>query len=145
LSKRKVILAAAAVVIAVFWFAPHTERFVVPLHARELRPADQAADLPIQPPAWLHVEVETSWGWFWQTSKGHAWVTVDKQDTLPSDVGKLCIRLTAHGTNQKCEYGAHKIAIEEKKRGVQIAKKTAIVTAWTELPTLDTVTVSMEP
>ena len=102
-------------------------------------------EISAQPPGWLHVEVETSWGWFWQKSKGRAWVTYDRQDTLPFQVGKLCIQLTAHGTTQKCLYGAHEITIEEKKHGVQIAKKTAIVSAWTDLPVLDTMMVKMEP
>jgi hypothetical protein len=42
-------------------------------------------------------------------------------------------------------YGVHEITIVEKKWGVQIAKRTAIVSAWTDQPVLETVTVKMEP
>ena len=143
--KKIAFLLLLVVVVASVLTLPHREEFTTPLYAR-LAPQETSVDtMDLLAAGWLHVEVETNWAWFWQKSKGRAWVTMGQRDTLPADVGKLCIQLTAHETNQKCEYGKHEITIEEKKRGVQIAKRTAIVSAWAEVPDLDTVTVSMEP
>ena len=126
---------------AMAFMSPRTDHITIPLYAQEI-PA-VADDLRVLP--WLHVEVETSYGWFWQKSKGHAWVTEGKQDTTPVKVANLCIRLAAHDTTLKCEPNTDEIMIQEKKRGVQIKKHTAIVTAWAENPNLDSVTVKMEP
>ncbi len=119
----------------------HTERFAVPLYAQDV----PAGAIDFHAPPWLHVEVETSYSWFHQRSKGRAWVTTGKQDTTPVKVGKLCIRLAAHDTTLKCEANVDEISLQEKKKGIQIKKRTAIVSAWAENPVLDTVTVHMEP
>lgn len=119
----------------------HTEHFTMPLYAQDVPPG--AIDFRALP--WLHVEVETSYSWFHQRSKGRAWVTVGKQDTTPVKVGQLCIRLAAHDTTMKCEANVDEISLQEKKKGVQIRKRTAVVTAWADNPILDSVTVKMEP
>ena len=145
MNKIWLVLAVAACGFTAMLTMPHTERIVTPLYADPPEETQAIIELPVRPPAWLHVEVETNWAWFWQKSKGRAWITEGRQDSLTLDVGKLCIQLTAHGTAQKCLYGVHEITIDEKKWGVQIAKRTAIVSAWTIQPVLDTVTVKMEP
>jgi len=145
MNKKHFLLVVIAVVLIVVAMQTRSEHYVTPLYARPASETPATIELPAQPPAWLHVEVETNWAWFWQKSKGRAWVTEGKLDTLPVDVGKLCIRLIAHGTTEKCEYGTREITVQERRRGVQIAKRTAIVTALAEFPALDAVTVRMEP
>jgi len=139
-----VIVIALGLAGAIITTSPRTEQFTAPLYARE-----RAQTAIIEPPAdivaWLHVEVETNWAWFWQKSQGRAWVTAGQKDTMRINVGKLCLRLAAHDTTQKCEYGASEITLKEKKRGVQIRKRAATVSAWSEFPALDTMTVKMEP
>lgn len=121
----------------------HTERFTMPLYAQQ--PQQIAVPETVVELPWLHVEVETSYGWFWQKSRGRAWVTAGKQDTMPVSVGNLCIRLAAHDTTIKCEANTNEISLQEKKKGIQIKKRIAVVSAWAESPALDTVTVRMEP
>ncbi len=137
------ILVVAAVAALAAFTGTHTARFTLPLYAQQPQQIAVPQTMTIQP--WLHVEVETSYGWFWQKSKGRAWVTAGKQDTTPMNVGSLCIRLAAHDTTLKCDSNTNEISLQEKKRGIQIKKHTAIVSAWAENPALDTVTVSMEP
>ena len=113
--------------------------------AQEPEETKTEIEVPTQPQAWLHVEVETSYSWFHQKSKGRAWVTVGKNDSTRVKVGKLCISLAAHDQKDSCAANADEIVISEKRRGVQIRKRTAIVSAWTDQPVLDTVIVKMEP
>jgi hypothetical protein len=94
---------------------------------------------------WLHVEVETSWGWFWQKSKGLAYVTVGKNGPQRHAVGKLCVQLQAHDTQDKCLTDADSLVITESRKGLGIPKRTAYVTAWTEAPALDTTRVEIRP
>lgn len=145
MNKKSFLLITIAAVFIVVATLPRREHSVTPLYARPASDTHTMIELPAQPRAWLHVEVETNWAWFWQKTKGRAWVTEEKLDSVLVEVGKLCIRLIAHDTTQKCEYGMREITVQERKRGVQIAKRTAIVSAWAEFPALDTVTVKMEP
>ncbi len=136
-------LAASVLFLITFavFLSPRTERFVLPLYAQGV--PEGAVDMRELP--WLHVEVSTSYSWFHQKSTGRAWVTVGKQDTTPAKVGKLCLRLAAHDTTLTCDTNVDEITFQEKKKGIQIKKRTAIVSAWAENPNLDTVTVKMEP
>jgi len=99
----------------------------------------------VRPLPWLHVEVETSYGWFWQKSTGIAYTTAGRDSKQLVKVGKLCVRLAAHDTTLKCEENADSVVIFEHKKGVAIKKCTAYVTAWTESPKLDTLRVQMAP
>jgi len=103
-------------------------------------PADSIKALP-----WLHVEVETSYGWFWQKSTGIAYTTAGRDSRQRVKVGKLCVRLAAHDTTTKCVENADSVVVFEQKKGVGIHKLTAFVTAWTEDPKLDTLRVQMNP
>ncbi|HEY3295614.1 MAG TPA: hypothetical protein VGL38_09245 [bacterium] len=103
-------------------------------------PADSAKPLP-----WLHVEVETSYGWFWQKSTGIAYTTAGRDSKQRVKVGKLCVRLAAHDTTVKCLENADSVVVFEQKKGVGIHKLTAFVSAWTENPKLDTLRVQMNP
>jgi hypothetical protein len=94
---------------------------------------------------WLHVDVETNYGWFWQKSTGRAYVTEDKEGKVPHSVGKLCLRLVAHDSTEQCVSGMDSIRIFEKKKGLGIHKRTAYVTAWAESPRLDTTRVQITP
>lgn len=94
---------------------------------------------------WLHVEVETSYGWFWQKSTGRAFVTAGRKSAERIKVGKLCIQLVAHDTTRFCLEHADSITVFEKKRGVGISKREAFVTAWTFEPALEPTTVSLKP
>lgn len=94
---------------------------------------------------WLHVEVETSYGWFWQKSTGRAYVTTGRKSAERVKVGKLCIQLVAHDTTRFCFEQADSITVFEKKRGVGISKREAFVTAWTFEPALEPTTVSLKP
>lgn len=145
MNKKRLVFVVLLGVLMVVLAVPHKQQMVTLLFAEPPEETPATTELPAPLPAWLHVEVETNWAWFWQKSKGRAWITEGRQDSLTLDVGKLCIQLTAHGTAQKCLYGVHEITIDEKKWGVQIAKRTAIVSAWTDQPVLDAVTVKMEP
>ncbi|MFZ5432429.1 MAG: hypothetical protein ACOZB3_01525 [Calditrichota bacterium] len=98
-----------------------------------------------QPQAWLRVEVETSWGWFWQKSTGRAYVTVDKKTQARTKAGTLHIRLEAHNINEKTVTDADSISISERKRGLGIPKRVAVVTAWAENPDIEETTVALEP
>lgn len=95
--------------------------------------------------AWLRVEVETSWGWFWQKSTGRVYVMVDKQSRQRMKAGKLCARLEAHDITEKYVDNADSLVVIEKKRGLGIPKRTAVVTAWAESPNLEEVSVALEP
>ena len=116
----------------------------LPLYADEVKKDSLVADTTTALP-WLHVEVETSWGWFWQKSSGKAYTYASKDSKQRVKVGNLCIKLEAHETHQFCEVNADSIVITEKKRGIAIPKRTAIVTAWAENPKLGPSTASLEP
>jgi hypothetical protein len=118
--------------------------FNLPLYADEVKKDSLVADTTTTLP-WLHVEVETSWGWFWQKSSGKAYTYASKDSKQRVKVGNLCIKLEAHETHQFCEVNADSIVITEKKRGIAIPKRTAIVTAWAENPKLGPSTASLEP
>jgi hypothetical protein len=94
---------------------------------------------------WLHVDVETNYGWFWQKSTGRAYVTEGKDGKKRHAVGKLCLQLVAHDSTVQCLSGADSILVTEKKKGLGIHKRTAYVTAWTENPALDTTRVQITP
>jgi hypothetical protein len=94
---------------------------------------------------WLSLEVETSWGWFWQKTTGKAFVTVGKNSPVRHPVGKLYVRLVAHDSTQKVLANADSIVIFEKKKGLGIPRRTAYLTAWTEDPALDTTRVHIAP
>jgi len=108
-------------------------------------PDSAATDTITRPLPWLHVEVETSYGWFWQRSTGVAYTTAGKDSKQRIKVGKLCLRLVAHDTTTQCLENADSITVFESKKGVGIKKCTAYVTAWTESPKLDTLRVQMAP
>lgn len=103
-------------------------------------PPDSVCLLP-----WLHVEVETSYGWFWQKSTGIAYITTSRDSKQFVKVGKLCVRIIAHDTTTKCLENADSVVVIEKRKGIAIPKRTAFVTAWTENPVLDTLRVEMKP
>jgi hypothetical protein len=104
-----------------------------------------SSDTTAKPLPWLHVEVETSYGWFWQKSTGIAYTTVSRDSKQLVKVGKLCVQLVAHDTTTKCIENADSVVIFEKKSGVAIPKKIAYVAAWTEDPKLDTLRVHLAP
>jgi hypothetical protein len=110
------------------------------LHASKPASPDSVCFLP-----WLHVEVETSYGWFWQKSKGIAYVTASKDSKQLIKAGRLCVRLMAHDTTIKRVDKADSIVVIEKKWGIAIPKRTAYVAAWTEDPVMDTLRVEMAP
>jgi len=95
--------------------------------------------------AWLRVEVETSWGWFWQKSTGRVFVMADRESPRRVKVGRLCISLEAHKITEDCAENADSLVVFEKKRGVGIPKRTAVVTAWAESPDLEEVSAALEP
>jgi hypothetical protein len=95
--------------------------------------------------AYLHVEVETSYGWFWQKSIGRAYVTAGRDSKQKINVGKLCVKLEAHDSHENCLMQVDSMGVSEKKRGIAIPKRTAKVTAWCEDPKLGPITVTMEP
>ena len=141
-----VIIALAAVGALVSpYFSRGTKgvHFSAPLYAQQPQQIGVPQPMTILP--WLHVEVSTNYGWFWQKSSGRAWVTISQKDTTRVNVGELCIRMQAHDTSQTCETNVSELTVSEKKKGIQIKKRTAIVSAWTVNPTVDTVTVRMEP
>ena len=138
---RRAVVIALALISAITLTLPRTEHFALPLYAQGV--PEGAVDMRELP--WLHVEVSTSYSWFHQKSTGRAWVTAGKQDTTPVKVAKLCLQLAAHDTTVTCESNVDEITLQEKKKGIQIKKRTAIVSAWAENPNLDTVTVKMEP
>ncbi|MDD5088948.1 MAG: hypothetical protein PHI18_09155 [bacterium] len=111
----------------------------------EIVTADQPLTMADSTTAWLRVEVETSWGWFWQKSTGRAYVMADRDSPRRVKAGKLCISLEAHKITEKCVDNADSLVVFEKKRGVGIPKRTAVVTAWAESPDLDEVSASLEP
>lgn len=106
---------------------------------------EQPLTMPDATTAWLRVEVETSWGWFWQKSTGRAYVMADKDSPRRVKAGKLCVSLEAHKITEKCAENADSVVVFEKKRGVGIPKRTAVVTAWAESPDLEEVSVALEP
>jgi len=108
-------------------------------------PDSAATDTITRPLPWLHVEVETSYGWFWQKSTGIAYTTTGRDSKQLVKVGKLCVRLAAHDTTVKCLENADSVVLFEQKKGVGIKKCTAYVTAWTENPKLDTLRTEMAP
>jgi hypothetical protein len=95
--------------------------------------------------AWLHVEVETNWGWFWQKSTGRAFTTSSKDAKDRVKVGLLCIKLEAHKTDEKCLQNADSIGISEKVNGIGVVKMTAKVIAWAEHPHIEADSVSLNP
>ncbi len=95
--------------------------------------------------AYLHVFVETSYGWFWQRSTGRAFTTSDKEGKLRTKVDKLCLTLVAHDSITQCVENADSIVVQEKKRGPGIKKRTAHVAAWTEGPNLGPEKMEMKP
>ena len=95
--------------------------------------------------AWLKLEIETSYGWFWQTSVGKAYVLADPDHPRPFKAGKLCGRLIAHDTTVTCLEKADTLIITEKKKGIFIGKREAFFSAWSESPNLKIERVSMKP
>jgi hypothetical protein len=146
-SRTAFLLATVMLLIAIMVFVKstsHEKQFMsIPLYAAEAQTS--ALTDSVAATAWLHVEVETSWGWFWQKSKGLAYVIKEKNSQQRVKVGKLCLRLEAHGWHEECHDNADSIVVIEKKRGVAIPKRIARVTAWTENPKLGPTTTSLEP
>lgn len=95
--------------------------------------------------AFLHVFVETSYGWFWQSSTGKAYTTADKEGKQRIRVDKLCLTLVAHDSITKCVEHADSIVVKSKKRGPGIKKRIARVTAWSEGPALGPESMEMKP
>ncbi|MCB9357488.1 MAG: hypothetical protein H6505_02855 [Calditrichaeota bacterium] len=94
---------------------------------------------------WLHVEVETKYGWIYQKSVGRAWTTVSRDDTTRVNVGKLCLKLEAHGTHESCWADTSYIELQDMKRRLAAKKKKAVVTAWAEDPAIERTKVEMMP
>lgn len=94
---------------------------------------------------YLHVELETSYGWLYQKSRGKAYTTSDKEGKHRVKVDKLCLTLIAHDSTTQCVEGDELIIVKEKKKGVGVKKKFARVVAWTEGPSLGPETMEMKP
>lgn len=136
-------LAAALIVIAVACGARMcNSSYAQPVAGHDVQIA-AIADTAALP--WLHVEVETSYGWLWQKSTGRAYVTAGRKNAERVKVGKLCIQLVAHDTTRFCLEQADSITVFERKRGLGISKREAVVTAWTFAPSLEPTTVSLKP
>jgi hypothetical protein len=137
-------LATAAV--ALYGFTTQTgsesEKSVIPVHAAAI---ESASSDTTAVRAWLHVEVETNWGWFWQKSTGRAFTTSSKDAKDRVKVGLLCIKLEAHKSDEKCLQNADSIGISEKVNGIGVEKKTAKVIAWAEHPHIEADSVSLNP
>jgi hypothetical protein len=103
------------------------------------------AAVPDTARVWLKVEVETSYGWFWQTSVGHVQVLSDPDHPHRIPAGKLCARLIAHDTTVTCLENADSLVIIEKKRGIFIGKREARLSAWAENPAIKETSVSLKP
>ncbi len=144
--KKIVWMVMIGAAVWVVWPAVVVERFDVPVYAAPLSFAsaeDEAvgsADLP-----WLHVVVETKYAWLYQKSVGRAWTTVSRDDTTRVNVGELCIQLDCYWQHKLCETDTSYVEIQEIKRRVAVKKKKAIVSAWANQPTLEKITVEMEP
>ncbi len=95
--------------------------------------------------AWLHVDVETSYGWFWQKSVGRAYLTKTRESKERVKAAKLCVRLVAHDSTEKCVTGQDSLVVVEHKKGMGIPKRVARVAAWTINPTRDTTRVQLAP
>lgn len=94
---------------------------------------------------YLHVELETNYGWLYQKSKAKAYTTSDKEGKHRVKVDKLCLTLIAHDSTTECTVGDEMIIVKEKKKGVGVKKKFARVIAWTEGPNLGPETMEMKP
>jgi hypothetical protein len=94
---------------------------------------------------WLKVEVETSYGWFWQTTVGRVCVLANPDYPHRIPAGKLCARLIAHDSTVTCIENADSLVIIEKKRGIFIGKREARLSAWAEHPTIKETSVSLKP
>lgn len=131
--------------LIIFGFAgqtgSETEKTVTPVQQTS---SDSALDTTAVRP-WLHVEVETNWGWFWQKSTGRAYTTAGKDLNQRVKVGLLCIKLEAHKSDEKCLQNADSIQITEKVNGIGVEKKTAKVIAWAEHPHIEADSVSLNP
>ncbi|MBU0509018.1 hypothetical protein KKH27_09315 [bacterium] len=146
-----VLLSLLALVTVAWWTGSGMERIelIRPLRAAEPE-VEMAPDSTVKadtaaPPAWLRVEVETSWGWFWQKSTGRAYVMVDKKSQQRLKAGTLHVRLEAHNITEKHMDNADSVVVFEKKRGLGIPKRIAVVTAWAENPDLEETSVALEP
>jgi hypothetical protein len=95
--------------------------------------------------AWLKLEIETSYGWFWQKSVGHAYLLTDPEHPRPLKAGKLCARLVAHDTTVVCHENADTLIITEHKKGIFIGKREAFLSAWCENPNVKIERVNMKP
>jgi len=113
----------------------------------ETAPPDTSSPNSTEPPplAWLRVEVETSWGWFWQKSTATAYVMENRITRRRLKAGKLCLRLEAHDITENCVENADSLVVTERKRGIAIPKRTAVATAWAENPDLEETSVALEP
>jgi hypothetical protein len=116
------------------------EEQVRPLTTDSLARADTAAFT-----TWLHVEVETNWGWFWQKSTGLAYTTHGRNGPKRVPVGMLCIQLRSHKVTKQCMPDTDSIRVSETVRGLGVPKTTAWVKAWTQNPELGPDSVSLNP
>ena len=89
--------------------------------------------------------VETKYAWLYQKAVGRAWVTKSRDDTTRVNVGELCIQLDCYWKHKACETDTSYVEIQEIKRRVAVKKKKAVVSAWANQPTLEKITVEMEP
>jgi hypothetical protein len=94
---------------------------------------------------YLHVELETNYGWLYQKSQAKAFTTSDKEGRHRVKVDKLCLTLIAHDSTTQCVEGDEMIIVKEKKKGVGVKKKFARIIAWTEGPALGPETMEMKP
>ncbi len=144
--KKFVSMMLAALAIALIWPERIVQTIDIPLYAAQQEPYQSAdvslaaLDLP-----WLHVVVETKYAWLYQKSVGRAWVTTTRDDTTKVNVGELCIQLDCYWQHKACETDTSYIEIQEIKRRVAVKKKKAIVSAWASNPSLEKITVEMEP
>jgi hypothetical protein len=142
---------------AIHAIAPHSEtiHFTQPLFASEVEANGEASnDTTKQAKAtsegsarvpWLHVTVETNYGWFYQESIGKAWTTRTRVSEERVKVGSLCLSLTAHNEIEKCLPDTSYIEVRDIKRRIATRKKTATATAWAENPAIDRTSVSLDP
>jgi hypothetical protein len=94
---------------------------------------------------YLHVAVETSYGWFWQRSTGRAYTTTDAAGKQRVKVKELCLALVAHDSTTQCAEQADSVVVTEKKRGIAIPRRTARVSAISRGPNLGPETMEMRP